>query len=191
MNINLTTKEITQLIIAWIGISIAFSILLINTNIGIINVFLLSFLTAGLGFIVHELSHKYVANYYKCQAEFKANYQMILLGIGMSFLGFIFTLPGAVHIKGYHTRAQSAIIASAGPISNLILALLFIPFLFGQGLTLAIGYFGFFINSFLGLFNMIPFGPFDGAKIYIWNKKYWTIITTILLTLVIINLFIL
>jgi len=33
-----------------------------------------------------------------------------------------------------------------------------------------IGIFGFTVNAWLGLFNMIPFGNFDGSKILKWNK---------------------
>jgi Zn-dependent protease len=30
-------------------------------------------------------------------------------------------------------------------------------------------YVGFAFNAWLGLFNMIPAGPFDGAKVLAWN----------------------
>ena len=32
---------------------------------------------------------------------------------------------------------------------------------------------GYFINAWLGLFNMIPFGNFDGKKILAWSKAWW------------------
>ncbi|MFW6283279.1 MAG: peptidase M50, partial [Minisyncoccales bacterium] len=31
-------------------------------------------------------------------------------------------------------------------------------------------YQGFFINSWLGLFNLIPVRPFDGFNVFKWNK---------------------
>ncbi len=31
------------------------------------------------------------------------------------------------------------------------------------------------INTWLALFNLIPFGPFDGAKIISWDKKVWLV----------------
>jgi Zn-dependent protease len=31
------------------------------------------------------------------------------------------------------------------------------------------------INIWLALFNLIPFGPLDGAKILKWNKGIWLI----------------
>jgi Zn-dependent protease len=52
---------------------------------------------------------------------------MLLLALGMSFLGFVFAAPGAVHIKGYINKMQNGIFSLAGPLMNLILALVFLP----------------------------------------------------------------
>lgn len=183
--INISFEEQIEFLKAWIGISFVFTILFRNYNIGLLNIFIISFLTVGIGVLLHELAHKLTANYFKANSEFKSNPKMIFLGVLMSFIGFVFIVPGAVHLKGYLTRAQSGIISLAGPLTNLLLALLFIPFLYLKGLFFIVGYFGFFINSFLGLFNMIPFGPFDGAKVYIWNKKAYFAVTIALLTMTI------
>ena len=43
---------------------------------------------------------------------------------------------------------------------------------FGNMLN-TIGQYGLLINSWLALFNMIPFWNFDGKKIFIWNKTIW------------------
>ncbi|MFO7773178.1 MAG: DUF951 family protein [Dehalococcoidia bacterium] len=32
---------------------------------------------------------------------------------------------------------------------------------------------GAYVNTWLALFNLIPFGPLDGAKIFRWNKGIW------------------
>ena len=188
--IEIRREEIFELIAGWIGISIIFSVLYWNTNIGLVNVFILSLITAGLAFIVHELSHKFVAIYYKCTAIFKVDYKMLLAGLFMSFLGFLFIVPGSVVVRGFVTRAQNAIIALAGPVSNIILGLLFIPFMFLSGLFGVIGYFGFLINSVLGLFNMIPYGPFDGAKVIVYSKVMYIVVTLILLLMFIVGLLI-
>ena len=46
-------------------------------------------------------------------------------------------------------------------------------------------YFAFFINLYLGAFNLIPFGPLDGKKIYEVNRLAWSIVAvpTILIAL--------
>jgi Zn-dependent protease len=56
-----------------------------------------------------------------------------------------------------------------GPLMNIILALIFLGFLFYFPNSKLV-YYGFLINSWLALFNMIPFAIFDGAKILKWNK---------------------
>ena len=42
---------------------------------------------------------------------------------------------------------------------------------FGQPLFLVVA----FINTFLAVFNMIPFGVMDGLKVFMWNKIIWAI----------------
>lgn len=188
--IDIRKEELFELGKAWLALTVAFSILFRNMGIGIVNTAILSFLTVGLAFVVHELAHKIIAQYYKCIAEFKANNTMLIAAILMAFLGFVLASPGAVYIKGFVTRAQNGIISLAGPVSNLVMALLFIPIMYLPGLYGVIGYFGVFINSFIGLFNMIPFMPFDGAKVWIWNKTYYVVTVIMLLSLTIWVLFI-
>lgn len=168
--------EINHLLKAWLAISFAFAILLSNNNfnLGFIITFFISALTVGLGFVVHEMAHKLVAQKYGCFAEFRANFTMLLLAIAMSFFGFLIAAPGAVVIGGNPGLPRSGRISAAGPGSNFVLALLFLPLLFLQNPFFnGIGNYGFMINSFLGLFNLIPFGMFDGAKILRWNKTIY------------------
>ena len=74
-----TMQEIKELVKAWTIISLAFTILFYNplqTGFGldkipaILILFVFSLLTAGLGFLVHELAHKYVAEKYGCKTMF-------------------------------------------------------------------------------------------------------------------------
>ncbi|MBW3019640.1 hypothetical protein KY329_05680, partial [Candidatus Woesearchaeota archaeon] len=110
--------EIKEIAKAWFAVSIMFAIafgggLSLAALVGL-PIFLV---TAGLGFVVHELSHKYVAQKLKCWAEFRASNQMLLLGIIFSFFGFVLAAPGGVFIKG--GPRHSGKIAAAGPISNV------------------------------------------------------------------------
>jgi Zn-dependent protease len=166
--------ELKHLALAWIGISIAFGIVIAESTTfrGLLISIVLAAVTVGIGFLLHELSHKYVAQRYNCLAEFRANFPMILLAIGMSFLGVVFAAPGAVMIFGRITKRQHGIVALSGPLMNVLLALAFIPLyiLVPSGIFHTAGLYGLRINAFLALFNMIPLWMFDGHTIYKWSK---------------------
>src|SRR3989344_3697160 len=120
--------EIRDIVKAWLAISIAFAIIL-NRNIfslSFLYSLFISSLTVGLGFLLHELAHKLIAQRYHCFAEFRSFDFMLILALIMSFFGFVFAAPGAVMINGYVTKERNGKISVAGPITNLILALLFL-----------------------------------------------------------------
>lgn len=186
-----SSHEVRDLFFAWILLSIAFAILFVGER-GLFTsqfpvFFGISFLTAGIGFVLHELAHKIVAQKYRLWAEFKASYGMLLIAIGLSFVGFIFAAPGAVYIHGMITKERNGKISVAGPIVNIVLAVLFlIPLLILGDMNEIIQLFfilGFRINALLAIFNMIPVMPFDGAKVIAWNKGVYWIVTIIALIL--------
>ena len=78
----------------------------------------------------------------------------------------------------------------AGPLANIIIAFITFPLYLYVFYSPPIGtIIGFicFINTFLALFNLLPFGPLDGTKIIRWNATVWIILlifSTILLTLI-------
>ena len=194
-------QEKKDLLIAWLGISLAFAILLsggyktlFSYNLNFFFIFIISFLTAGIGFFFHELMHKFVAQRYGLFAEFRAFYKMIWLALLFSLFGFIFAAPGAVFISGFRiNREKNGKISLAGALTNIILALVFlIMFLvFGkEGLVGQISGLGLSINSLLAAFNMIPVMPFDGAKIIAWKKSVYIITTIIAVGLFIASLII-
>ena len=173
MIFKFTEKEIFELVKAWLAISLAFTILegnLFGSNFT--KYFIISLIAVGLGFILHELGHKFLAQKYGYQAEFKSFNLMLILGIFMSFLGFIFIAPGAVVIKGLKSIKENGKISLAGPIMNFFLALIFIALFYSNILT-ELSKYGAFINSWIGLFNLIPFGNIDGSKIIKWNRPVY------------------
>lgn len=156
MKIELKFEEKRDLLLAWIILGLAFANLLgglMPRPIGI------ALFTAGIGFLLHELAHKIVAQNYGLQAEFIADYRMLAFAFFLSFAGFIFAAPGAVYSRGLRSIKQQLWISAAGPITNIVLAILFL-FVPGQ-----IGNYGHTINAWLALFNLIPFGGLDGQKI--------------------------
>jgi len=99
---------------------------------------------------------------------------MLYLAVGLAVvIGWIFAAPGAVMISGMITRRENGIISAAGPIINYVLGLVFLGLMFilpDLGFIFSVG---FRINLWLGLFNLIPFGNFDGKKILNWNRYVW------------------
>ena len=192
-----SSKEIKDLWIAGIMISLAFAILLaggyqaiISFDNNLIFVFIIAFFTAGIGFLLHELMHKYIAQRYGLSAEFHAFYNMLWLALFFSLFGFILAAPGAVFIGGRITRERNGKISLAGPMTNVVLGILFLILLLIFGKQGILGFFlstGLTINALLGAFNMIPTMPFDGAKIIAWNKRTYYITLTIAIGLWIVS----
>ncbi|MBI3027160.1 metalloprotease [Candidatus Woesearchaeota archaeon] len=182
---NTSETEIKDIIKAWIAISVAFAVVLSNSifSSDIYSKFIIASLTVGAGFLLHEMGHKLVAQKYGCFAEFRSFDNMLLLAIAMSFFGLVFAAPGAVMISGKINKAKNGKISVAGPVMNLALALIFLALIFAQlpQLFKAIAFYGFVINSWLALFNMIPFWFFDGYKIIKWNKLVYGLVTAIAL----------
>ena len=179
MQIKTSETEIRHLVIAWLAISFAFAIVLRGWhNLSLLSIFVISAITVGFAFILHELAHKVVAQRYGAWSEFRMAPQMLLLAILTAFLGFIFAAPGAVMIfNPYLTREESGKIAIAGPMMNVTLALLFFALfsLAPSGIVGLIGKFGMLINAWLAAFNMIPISVLDGRKVLAWDKRVYGI----------------
>lgn len=181
MHLKFSKIEIRDLTKAWICISIAFAIALAGgiTSVKAESSFLLSILlaalTVGVGFLLHELGHKFIAQRYGCFAEFRSDTMMLGLAILTSFFGFIFAAPGAVMIAGRVSTARNGKISVAGPLVNVALAILFmiLALLINEGFFGQLFAFGFFINTWLAIFNMLPLWILDGKKVWDWNKTVY------------------
>ncbi len=183
MKIKTSKTEIIDITKAWVVISLAFAAIFTGANLiegtlgriitlDFVKLFLWSLVTAGIGFLLHELGHKFAAQHYGCVAEFRAWDQMLYLALGLAVvIGFLFAAPGAVMISGMITRKENGIISLAGPLVNYVLGMIFL--VLGYFFPYQIFSLGFMINMWLGLFNMIPFGNFDGIKIFQWNILVW------------------
>ncbi len=180
-----STLELLDITKAWLAIALTFALLhehITLFNGGSLGVFLTipfwgtiagSLFTVGIGFLLHELAHKLVAQRYGCMAEFRSFDQFLFLALALALtIGFTFIAPGAVMISGTITRRENGIISAAGPLTNYALGLIFLGLYYLFPVT-KLFFIGFWINFWLGLFNMIPFLNFDGAKIINWNIAVW------------------
>ena len=190
MRFYITDREAREILISVLAIS--FALMVAVAGLGVLGhpsdaAVLMAFfiVTVGVGFIFHELAHKFVANFFGAAAEFRMWVQGLVFMLFISLLGFVFAAPGAVYIYSPHlTRRENGIISVAGPLTNLVLALVFFavallsPVYF---LGMNAWYWGAKINIFLGLFNMIPIYPLDGSKVFAWNIFAWGIVAAVLL----------
>ena len=127
-------------------------------------------------FLVHELAHKFLAQYYGSWAEFRAfMWGLVVTAISaLPMMPFKFIAPGAVMI-GLSDRSKFGRVALVGPLTNLAMgfSFLFLSVFFNS-------YSPYFVvgasfNGWIALFNLMPFGVLDGQKIFDWNKLIWGI----------------
>jgi Zn-dependent protease len=166
-------------------------------------------LAIGAGFVLHELAHKAVSQKYGCWAEFRIWKLGLIISIAtavLSFGTFLFFAPGAVHTLPTRdlTEKENGFISASGPVANMALAAVFLVLfllrhtwgnagdimlhfdIFGlsfKSYTFNIignlGRLGFQLNLWLAAFNLIPFGPLDGAAVYHWSRPAWGILAAL------------
>lgn len=181
-----TINEIRDLIISFIVIALGFTILYSNGDYSHISIiFPVVLIGVGLGFVFHELGHKFLAMHYGYYAEYQLWPTGLLIALVSSFFGFIFAAPGAVVIYSQGMEEQTnGIISIAGPVVNIILGLIFFLILGSLGdfiytdmgaIVYLICVLGTRINFFLAAFNLLPIPPLDGSKVLSWSVPIWLI----------------
>jgi Zn-dependent protease len=192
---RISRREEFDLFISWIAISISFAIIKIapygitgpmrsiDPVLALIS-FGIALLTVGIGFILHEMAHKFTAIKFGYWAEFRKDNVMLLFAVLLAALvGFVFAAPGATVIYSNSATGQglskreNGIISASGPIVNLLLCIPFgVLVLLSASLTgfssillAQIGIFGIQINAMIAAFNMIPVSILDGRKVMAWN----------------------
>ena len=101
--------------------------------------------------------------------------------IGLLLFGIGWAKPVPVNVNNCHKiksrKTAMALIATAGPVSNILLALIFMIImkivLYTVALSSDTGYYVTLalnevinINLFLAVFNLIPIPPFDGSRLF-------------------------
>ena len=182
-----SSREIIHLVASLLVLTIAFTYPNLDPGLMVIVAF-----GVGTGFILHELAHKFTAQRYGYVADYEASPMGLLLAIGLKiFTGIVFAAPGAVMIRGRRyvygqdedqylnsTAREFAYISVSGAVVNLMLAIIFltVSFFITDQLISKILSWSAFINVFLAGFNMIPFGPLDGAKVWRYNPVLWGVV---------------
>ncbi len=173
-------SEVRDIILSIAVLSVAFSgigpdmpgLSVILMNIAIVSVPL------ALAFAVHEIAHKKAAAAFGYQSFYQMWGQGLLMALFFGIISsgrIIFAAPGAVIIQTAHaTQRENGIISLVGPLTNLAIAGFFFLLLLTPGITsilFAMAAFGVRINLLLALFNLLPFPPLDGSKIFRWRPE--------------------
>lgn len=182
--------ELQDILVSVLAIATAFSF-----RFGIV-FFPIILLTVGVGFVAHELAHRFVANHYGAKAFYKAWPEGLFIMLAFAIVtrgSFLFAAPGAVYIYSYHlSRRENGVISLAGPLTNFLLAILFFFLSIAVGLrgtpkaeSLAesLFIFGTSVNLYLAFFNLLPVPPLDGSKVAAWNLPLWAFLMIVLLFL--------
>ncbi len=188
-HITTSPKELKHIgVAAALVIGIGFSIGLYGFSWGwtVMAVFAL---VMTMSFLVHEIAHKVMAQRAGMWAEFRLTTWGAVLTLFSVFLPFKMIAPGAMMIGGQAPSAKEMVkISIAGVITNMIFAATFLALAFGLPISAYSGmlFFAAYINSFMALFNLIPFGVLDGYKLFILNKTAWILafIPSVVLTII-------
>ncbi len=196
------TSELIDLLLSFIVLTIAFSMVGGGLRSISAETLVVVGIAVGTGFLLHELAHKFVAQHYGYQAEYKASMFGLALTVLMALtIGIVFAAPGAVMIRkplyppsapayssyegddAYWDRLERKMgsedlwISLAGPVTNIILTALFFAVLMSgflnNNLLVYAAVMAFRINLMLAAFNLIPIDPLDGGKIFRGNPLVW------------------
>jgi Zn-dependent protease len=138
-----------------------------------------------LSMMAHELAHAFVAYRLgdptaKSRGRLSVNPLKHLDPLGTAmfvftylFSGFMFGWAKPVPVSPYYFKNRQrgmAIVGAAGPITNFILAIIFIVVLnlikpASTGWVFEIFFQLFQVNLVLGLFNLVPIPPLDGSRV--------------------------
>lgn len=176
--VRFSKGEVRDILISMVVIAGVFAYVFSGRNLQVALILLpATLVTVGLGFVLHEIAHKLMAIRYGFWAEYKLWPEGLILALVTSYFGFVFAAPGAVYIHGtYIDRDINGKISIAGPLTNIMLAVIFLmassvlPSPLGD-----IAVLGYAVNSFLALFNLIPIAVLDGAKVFRWSPLIWLI----------------
>jgi len=135
------------------------------------------FIAIGIGFLFHELAHRFTARRFGAYSRYRAWYLGLLLALVVSIASrgsVVFAAPGAVevYLTWYSPRAD-LFISLAGPLANIVIALISTTIYTYTRISYVyiVGY----INTILAFFNLLPVPPLDGYKVLRRNVFLWLV----------------
>lgn len=181
--------EIRDLLIAFLVLT--FDLMLIIGSVGLfsgvsslsgflsLSTFAIAATAALTGFLAHELAHKFIAQRHHAWAEFRMSPAGLAFSVLTASFGFLFAAPGATVVGGMNDLREWGRTSLAGPMTNLAFSAIF----FAGALAASVSHLSAavlgallwltFFNGWFATFNLIPFGPLDGAKVMRWSPAIW------------------
>jgi len=179
--VRLRRGELEDLAVSFLVLVLLFS----NFELRLFGYACIAVLTA---FVFHELAHRLAARSYGYTAFYKRWDTGIALALALGILSrlatgttWIFAAVGAVQVYApyaYDEREVFGRIALAGPATNVavgVVALLAAGVLSPATPPWHAARITASVNLWLALFNLFPFPPLDGWKVFRWNAGYWAI----------------
>ncbi|MFP4627980.1 MAG: metalloprotease [Halobacteriales archaeon] len=169
-------RERVDLAVAWAVLGVAFALFVGGPGVVVDPpraawLLGLCLVTAGVGFLGHELAHKLVAERLGRRAAFRADYQMLLVAVLTALVGVLVAAPGAVVHRGPPDERQVGLVAVAGPLVNLgLLGVFGVLAVTPWPVVAVVGTFGVWINALLAAFNLLPVGPLDGRSVWRYHR---------------------
>jgi Zn-dependent protease len=186
---SIDRSEAEQILISVVAIAFAFALALSGPSAILsypkqfIILTVISVVTLGTGFILHEMAHKIMAIHYGAYARFQMWIQGLFIMVLFAFMGVLFAAPGAVYIYANKiSKKENGVISLAGPATNVLISFVFLLLALVAPLRMVFPFdpeplniweFGAQINLILAIFNMLPMFPLDGSKVMFWSKGIW------------------
>jgi len=190
VHVKTSRTELLHISIAFVVLTVDLVILLsgggllFGTGTGLFSLFSLPVVVVAAaaaltGFVCHELAHKIYAQRHGFWAEFRMSPFGLVFSLFTATLGFLWAAPGATVISGMSEvdRANWGRTSLAGPLTNFGFAAIFYA-----GTVAAFGIHSPYVpwlillawfNGWFATFNLLPFGPLDGAKVLRWRFSTW------------------
>lgn len=187
MAFYIDTDELVQIAVSVLAIALAVTLTWGGLGVSsdyFVFLMIIATLTIGIGFVCHELAHKFVAMHYGARARFVAwpiglviMLALVIVPQLFGFPGFLFAAPGAVYIFAQRlTVKENGIISVAGPATNILIGFAFFGLLLlspAESVPAFVASIGMYINFFLAFFNLLPIPPLDGSKVIGWSLGIW------------------
>ncbi len=135
-------------------------------------------IAAGIAVIGHEFAHNVMAFRYNIDAKFEVWASGLGLVLLTSYLfGNVFATPGrsVLNIENVEKRIEG-LIYSTGPIINILIAIILIPFVNSPGTLGLLATISIPMNLLVAIYNLLPISPMDGTSIKNWKLSVWVLL---------------